>query len=487
MHGGVAARRRQGLAAAMAAALLAGLGAFGAARSEGADPPELPALKLLAAERSYEVYGSRRGVVRLNFAPVYVAASDGGFRVDVTRPDYGERVAALVDAESGLPILDLPSDVVPTWLGLERFLELTVRDRDGKVVRTGTSRFCPNSYEHQRINDSGPIKPSFPLACTGGGEFPFLRGTVWGIDSGWAVRTRLGKVRLRPGRYTLVVRLGEDYRQLLGTPAEDAEVALKLRVARRSRGGGPGPIAIERRAARAAALRAPTVEQPDAATLPDPAALPLWNLETLRHGRRDLLQFSSSPWNAGPAPLLVEGYRRPGEDVMDAYQFFTDAGGNVVGKAPAGSFEYDRRDGHFHWHFLQLVRFVLLDEETTEIVRSHKESFCIIATNPVDLTVPRAAWNGEGNGTSCGGGDALWIREELPAGWADTYTQAVAGQAFNITNLPNGDYVARLEVNPNGDLYEVSDANNIADRVIHLRGKPGARRVIVEPWMGISK
>jgi hypothetical protein len=34
------------------------------------------------------------------------------------------------------------------------------------------------------------------------------------------------------------------------------------------------------------------------------------------------------------------------------------------------------------------------------------------------------------------------------------------GQSFNITNLPNGWYYARLEVNPLGALYETTTTNN---------------------------
>ena len=86
----------------------------------------------------------------------------------------------------------------------------------------------------------------------------------------------------------------------------------------------------------------------------------------------------------------------------------------------------------------------------------------------------------------CGGTEARWLREALPAGWGDTYYQSVAGQAFDITGLPNGAYRIRIEMNPLGLLKETSTANNIEDRSIVLGGRKGAGQVIVQPWHGIT-
>ena len=74
----------------------------------------------------------------------------------------------------------------------------------------------------------------------------------------------------------------------------------------------------------------------------------------------------------------------------------------------------------------------------------------------------------------------------LDVGWGDTYGQYLPGQAFDITDVPNGRYVMRVEVNPEGLLYETTTANNVQDRVIRLKGKPGNRTAIVKPWHGID-
>ena len=123
-----------------------------------------------------------------------------------------------------------------------------------------------------------------------------------------------------------------------------------------------------------------------------------------------------------------------------------------------------------------------------EIVRSRKQGFCLAPTNAIDLIVERAVWNpwDNGVGTSCGREGALWVREVLQTGWADTYFQGIPGQSFNITTLPNGWYYARLEVNPLGALYETTTANNVESRLIHLGGRPGPRTVLATPWHGLD-
>jgi hypothetical protein len=42
----------------------------------------------------------------------------------------------------------------------------------------------------------------------------------------------------------------------------------------------------------------------------------------------------------------------------------------------------------------------------------------------------------------------------MPVGWGDTYVQSIAGQAFNITSVPNGIYYIEIIANPQHVLYE---------------------------------
>jgi hypothetical protein len=64
--------------------------------------------------------------------------------------------------------------------------------------------------------------------------------------------------------------------------------------------------------------------------------------------------------------------------------------------------------------------------------------------------------------------------------------QSVGGQAFNITDLPNGRYFIRVTVNPLGSLYETDTTNDTSLRRVLLRGRPGHRRIVVPLYHGID-
>lgn len=138
---------------------------------------------------------------------------------------------------------------------------------------------------------------------------------------------------------------------------------------------------------------------------------------------RSVLNFSSTSWNAGPAPLVIEGFRRRGNAIMDAYQYFHDAEGQPVGRTPVGTMKYHSDGGHNHWHLLQFAQDDLLDASKRTSLRGRKQAFCLVPTDAVDLTLPGATWaTGPMDlGSSCGEPSSIWIRETLPAGWGDTH------------------------------------------------------------------
>jgi hypothetical protein len=75
----------------------------------------------------------------------------------------------------------------------------------------------------------------------------------------------------------------------------------------------------------------------------------------------------------------------------------------------------------------------------------------------------------------------------MALGWGDTYLQDVAGQAFDITKVPNGTYFVSVEVNPLGLLYEQTTSNDQALRRVVLRGTPGHRRICVPAINGVDQ
>lgn len=241
---------------------------------------------------------------------------------------------------------------------------------------------------------------------------------VWGIDSGWAADAFAGAhwdgaPRIRnvpPGKYDITVRVARPYAKLFRIPKAKRQVRFKATVVEAppwwddepidedpleeeptmamGAGADDGPVAaMATRAAQVPNTAVPTLRNPPRRVRPDLAATPAWNIFMDHRRGRDLLQFASTPWNAGPAPFVVEGFRRPGEDVMDAFQYFYDRDGTVVGRARVGTFRYHAGRGHDHWHFLQFAQFDLLDSSKQHVVKSKKQGFCLVPTDPVDLTV----------------------------------------------------------------------------------------------------
>jgi hypothetical protein len=146
---------------------------------------------------------------------------------------------------------------------------------------------------------------------------------------------------------------------------------------------------------------------------------------------------------------------------------------------------FDNAPDEQEWHFQQFAQYRLLDASKTTALLSHKEAFCIAPTNAYDLLRPGAPWQpdefglGEGN---CGESTALWVRERLPLGWGDTYTQDQDGQNFNVTSLPNGTYYIEVIANPDKVIHATDMANNVSLRKIILGGTPDHRTVRVPPF-----
>lgn len=476
--------RRLVLGAVMSVVMIAGLcvGPAGAAQEE-------PELKLIATRSKVDL-SRYRGRVDLDLG-AYLAALNGPFELRVTRPVYSEPLvlSQIVRDAGGDVVKPLDGSVLDGWRGLSRFLVFEAKDLSGQVIRTRSVTFCPGTHPRERLNDDGPMVSRYPEGCYAN---PFSVGMIWGIDEGWATGisgydSNL-RMRLPEGRFDITVSIPEPYVTMFNIDPANASVTVRAVVKDGMddcyhcfhRSGGDKP--------EGSGKKAPAMEQPDPSILPDLRSLPAWgiHLQRRRDGR-EFLTFGATVWTGGASSLVVEGFRRSDEDVMDAYQYFYDKG-EVVGRSEVGTMEFDDRRGHNHWHFLQFAGYSLVGADMEHIVRSRKEAFCLAATDAIDMTLPNADWRPYeiGLGTACGSPGSLWVREVLPLGWGDTYSQSRPGQSFNVTKLPNGTYYIKVEANPGGLLHEQDAGNNVEYRKVVIRGKKGSRYVRVPPWNGID-
>ena len=189
---------------------------------------------------------------------LWIASVGGDFQIDLRRPGYGAWTAVQVNSATASPVRSIPAGVVNPIQGLKRFLSVQFVGAQGHVAARREVTFCPNG-QAARVNDSGPFNSTYLSYCQDLSGFPFVRGEVWGINSGWAVsptlasgslpgfairrsfppgpfppgfspRLRHAWVSLKPGRYTAIVRITGMYRKLFGIAAGQAVARVGLRV-----------------------------------------------------------------------------------------------------------------------------------------------------------------------------------------------------------------------------------------------------------------
>ncbi len=137
-------------------------------------------------------------------------------------------------------------------------------------------------------------------------------------------------------------------------------------------------------------------------------------------GTRKLLSFTSETRNIGTGDLIM---------------------GN-----PATNSLFHFASCHGHYHFEGFAVYDLLDANGNSVASGNKIGFCLLDDRPWSTTAnptPKYDCNNQG----------------IQAGWSDVYAAGLPCQFIDITSVPAGEYVLRMEVNPYGALAE-SDTNN---------------------------
>ena len=475
-------RRRWGAAALAVAALGAPLLAASATTPAVGAEPTNPTIELNApAAVTGYTYGGGR---------IY---SDLGFRLEVSGAPleiWTQRAAdyeSLPTAVAKLPLGDVALPQQKRIGQLNRFIRIRLVDRndpDAKPLLKRRSTCIGETSE--RAHPDADIKNPYPRTCY---YNPYSLGGVQGVPDGWAASI-FGydtPFRVKPGEYDLTVSVTKGYADALGMSADQRSATTVLTVLDEGECRGCREHVTPRlKPNRTEPSRAGGIDSiadlPPDTPVPDLRALPAFGIQVNRRGTQ--LQFSANVWNGGNSPLVVDGFRRDGEDIMDAYQYFLDENGDQVAYQQVGTMEWDPAPTHQHWHFTDFATYELLNADMTRAVRSGKEAFCLANTDAVDMTVDGAEWEAyeDDLGSVCGGYETRSIREVLSAGWGDTYAQFRAGQSFRIKDLADGVYYIRVKANPIETLIESDTTNNVSLRKVRLyTNAKGERKVRVAP------
>lgn len=452
-------------------------------------------LQLVTSSSSVTSYRYAQFGVLLDVG-AYVAAPHSTFEVRLHRKSYADPIVAtqIIDPDGKAHKRTLPKGLVKDFSGLPGFMHISLTDASGKKVLDRTQEFCPNDPPSRMRPNSVPLSKYPQSGCANN---PFTLGSVWGIPAGWGMDTEsyTDPVQLPNGTYTATFNVTKTYQKLFGISGRQHRVKMTVEdrptamsMARPNAERSPKPNATRP----TGPARVPTWAEPDL------RSLPAWGISIAEDSgsstgaasarastdpAKDYLRFGATIWNAGPAPLVVDGFRRSGTDTMDAYQFFLDSNGKQVGYKPAGTMQWDPRPGHMHWHFLEFARYQLLSAAKKVVVRSQKEGFCLADDDAIDYTVKNAVWQPYNTSllTSCGTIGSISVREALDVGNGDTYVQQKPGQSFDVTGLPNGVYYIQVTANPQKLLSETGGAFSTSLRKVILGGSPGHRTVTVPP------
>lgn len=463
-------------------------------------------LRLVSTDDEIEAYDDGGGYVYFEPA-VWLAAYGEGYEFWAKRAKYADPVSVTKTVIRGTKrtTTKVPANLIDGFYGFKNGITTTIKGMGGKVLQTETQNLCPGGWYNQRVDPTGPSDPMYPSYCSGAW---FTKATVFGIEQGWAVRANsYGYLETKKKEFNVTVSISDPVADYLKIPAGSRTVTQHVVVV----DDGCGAVSGCRTAAAAGTasqMRATTdvpksmaptssatkqatpkvtASAPAADTLPDLVSLPAWGISTEDDGSGvDRLNFNANEWNAGLAPMVVEGYRQGTKPIMDAYQiFYRD--GVAVSTKKTGTMEFHDEAEHNHWHFLDFAKYDLVKPNGTFVTTSGKQSWCLAPTDPIDLSLKNAVWRPDSTGLSstCGDESALWLRETMPVGWGDTYSQYQT-QAFDLTGVPNGTYQIKVTVNPNGNLFEKTKSNNVSLRTVKIGGKPGARTVTVPLYEGVD-
>jgi hypothetical protein len=172
---------------------------------------------------------------------------------------------------------------------------------------------------------------------------------------------------------------------------------------------------------------------------------------------RTHIRFSTSTANIGMGRLHLIGILPPQEDGSQLVMQRVFRSDGTYWDDSAGGFLYHPTHSHTHfdnWCAYRL-RYVLANDGVGGVAaEGAKTSFCILDLGVYNNTLPN--FNSSPYYTSCGS-----QVQGLSVGWFDLYSKSLPGQNIDITDLPDGEYWLEAEVDPDNNILEANDGNNI--------------------------
>lgn len=172
-------------------------------------------------------------------------------------------------------------------------------------------------------------------------------------------------------------------------------------------------------------------------------------------GRR-LLRFDTAIANLGQGPLEIRGSTTHPDGTQDVLQRIYDTEGGFSDRL-AGTFVFHPEHGHIHFNgYAQYsLRSITPGGGVGGVVASGgKVSFCLLDVAKFDQ--PVAGSPSSPRYVSCTDFQGISV------GWADVYDKSLPDQWVDITDVPPGTYWLEIAADPDNQLLETDETNNIA-------------------------
>jgi CDP-diacylglycerol--glycerol-3-phosphate 3-phosphatidyltransferase len=155
----------------------------------------------------------------------------------------------------------------------------------------------------------------------------------------------------------------------------------------------------------------------------------------------DLLRLSLITRNLGPGSIDLGDPGCPNCRLAE----------NANAQCENPSFVCSPAGGHNHEHYQNFMRYELLDPNGVTVGLGGKRSFCLMETACTG-SLPTHTCSDQG----------------LNAGCYDLYAYYLGCQYIEINGLPSGDYTLRITMDPNEEIEETNEANNVLDTPVTI-------------------
>ena len=151
-------------------------------------------------------------------------------------------------------------------------------------------------------------------------------------------------------------------------------------------------------------------------------------------GYRRLLRFDTVLMNAGNGDLVVGSPTDPNNPYHSVFIYSSC---------------------HNHYHIRDFSNYQLLKMDRTIAAQGHKQAFCL-----EDLL--KYTNDNKSSGYTC-------ASQGITSGWGDWYFKQLSGQWIDITGVPEGDYIVRVEINAAHTFGEGANRyTNVIETTIHV-------------------